>query len=81
MSISEILEIIRSKKEEYVIRYLEEPKYIKIPKWVFSAISMYHNMMEAYAPGVTEDESGDTIMGMIAIPTSEIEQPEDIEVF
>lgn len=81
MSISEILEVIQSKKEEYVIRYLEEPKYIKIPKWAFSAISMYHNMMEAYAPGVTEDESGGTIMGMIAIPTSEIEQPEDIEVF
>lgn len=81
MSISEILEVIQAKKEEYIISHPEEPKYIRIPKWVFSAISMYRNMMRAFATDTNEDEPGGTIMGMIAIPTSQIEQLEDIEVF
>ena len=81
MSISEILEVIQDKKEKYIASFLEEPKYIKIPKWVYSAITMYHNMIRAFAPDMSEDEYDLTIMGMIAIPTSKIEQLEDIEIF
>lgn len=81
MSISEILEVIQDKKEEYMASFLKEPRYAKIPRWVYSAITMCHNMMRAFAPDISEDESDLTIMGMIAVPTSEIDRLEDIEVY
>lgn len=76
----EELEIIIQKKIcEYINKYLDKPKYVKIPLWLFNCLKReIGNIIKFNIDYETEKFK---YMGLIVCETVTIKKAEEIEVF
>ena len=71
--------IIHNKICEYLNKYLREPKYIKIPLWVFDILK--RRMKDISTFYIDYQTERFTYKGFIICETISIEKIEEIEVF
>lgn len=82
LDLNELYKIVDTKTDEFYKLYHVPAKYIKIPTWVYKALSYSALGLRArpVGNGLGKDKI-ETIFGYIVCPTPSIERVEDIEVF
>lgn len=68
-------------KWSYYEKYREEPRFIKLPIWVYILLKQYTQQLIGYYEMIVDDKTIPTYMGLIICDTRSISEIEDIEVF
>lgn len=77
-----ILREIENKIPEYMEKYNERPKYVKLPLWTYFKIKDYaREMMTRFDYKELEEDENFTVFGLKVCETPTIELIEEIEVF
>lgn len=70
--------IIHNKIHEYIYKYRNNPKYIKLPLWIFNYLKQLMGKVDMKLNYQTEQFE---YYGLIVCETISIEKTEEIEVF
>lgn len=79
-----IIEILRNKINDFVEKYDEKPRYIKVPIWVLILLRDYAREMVTnfiYIEDELEEKDDFTFCGLKVCSTITIRSVEEIEVF
>lgn len=79
LDLTELETVIHKKICEYLDKYLREPKYIKMPLWVFDMLK--RRMKDIATFYIDYQTERFTYKGLIICETITIEKVEEIEVF
>ena len=81
LNISELIDIVANLKWSYYIKYHQEPRFIKLPIWVYTILKEYAHLIIGFYEIEKEGQTISIYMGMQICDTISIEDIEDIEVF
>lgn len=79
IDLAELEVIIHNKICEFINKYLREPKYIKMPLWIFEGLK--RTMKDISTFYIDYQTERFTYKGFIICETITIEKAEEIEVF
>ena len=81
LNVNGLTDIVSDLKWDYYEEYHEEPRFIKIPIWVYVLLRQYTHQLIGYYEVIEEEKTIPTYMGLQICETRSIDKIEDIEVF
>lgn len=81
LNVNRLTDIVSDLKWTYFEKYHIEPKFIKIPVWVYVLLRQYTRQLIGYYEIAEEGKTIPTYMGLQICETKSIDKIEDIEVF
>lgn len=77
VNLDELITLIQNLKWAYFEKYHLEPKYIKIPMWLYTVLESHYKYTVAY----NSNDNFSTYLGFIVCPTYSIDCINQIELF
>lgn len=81
LNVEKLIDIVSDLKWKYYELYNQEPRFIKVPIWVYVLLRHYTMQLIGYSEIIEESETIPTYMGLKICDTISIDKIEDIEVF
>lgn len=81
LNVNKLTDIVSNLKWTYYIKYHQEPRFIKLPIWVYLLLRQYTHQLIGYYEIVDEGKTIPTYMGLKICDTISIDNIKDIEVF
>lgn len=81
LNVDKLTEIVSDLKWQYFTTYHQEPKYIKIPIWVYVLLEQFSRQIIGFSERIEPEKMIPMYMGLQICDTISINEIEDIEVF
>ena len=81
LEVDRLVNIVSDLKWKYFEKYYQEPKFIKMPIWVYVLLERYTRQLIGFNQITKNNTTIPTYMGLQICDTISIDRLEDIEVF
>ena len=81
LNVDELTKIVSDLKWQYFEKYHQEPRYIKMPVWVYVLLEHFTRQIIGFSERIEHGETIPMYMGLQICSTISIDKLEDIEVF